>query len=152
MSTPMLIISAPIVPIVTGATEFAGFIQANLVPGSSLTAFGVVRTEYCGPNFTGGKLFGDDLSIQPTGAVDAGCKSHDSRYADAQGQPNERQLELQADSELFNNMIEILRSFRHLCGSVVRYRACSARRMCDGQRGVVPAIAWADGALDGGTS
>jgi len=42
------------------------------------------------------------------------------------------------------------RSFRHFCGSVVRYRAWSSRRACDGKRGVVPDFAWADGAMDGG--
>ena len=59
------------------------------VDGSTLTRFGIVGTNYCGPGYSDGKLLapGEEAKMdkEPTSAVDGSCKMHDVAYDTAQG-------------------------------------------------------------------
>ncbi|MDR1062825.1 MAG: hypothetical protein LBL48_02635 [Azoarcus sp.] len=53
------------------------------VAGSTLTAFGLSGTKYCGPGWTGGEFGGNNLLEKPTHSVDEACQKHDTAYQEA---------------------------------------------------------------------
>lgn len=84
-----------------------GFVQ-----GSSWSSFGLVGTNYCGPNYTGGTLLGPgengDFSVPANGPVDGACKVHDQAYGDANNSATPAADRLAADLKLINDVSNLL--------------------------------------------
>lgn len=94
----------------TAGTIVANYIRTNVVEGSSLVEFGITRTNYCGPGYSGGQLGGDNYRIPSVlgSAVDAKCRLHDISYAEANGRMDAGTLKTQADLALVTDMLAIL--------------------------------------------